>query len=214
MTSIKSSTPKLPPGLIIINDVIKPWQEELLIRKADEKKWDSWLKRRTQHYGYQYHYDTRRLGSAVPISLFIRRTRWHIENIIRKKTNLKILGTKSPADSETNDWSGKYPAYFDQCIANEYMPGQGIGTHTDQQTIFTDIIAIVCLGSDTSMIFAKGNEKIEVRMPARALVIMTGESRYSWTHCIENKKADRVNGILVPRKRRISLTFRRRLIKN
>lgn len=205
-----SNAANLPPGLIIIPNVIDARVEQLLIKKADQKKWDGWLKRRTQHYGYEYHYDTRKIGSAVKIPLFIRRTRWHIERIIRKQTGISIPPTKSPADRETRDWTGKYPAYFDQGIANEYTPGQGIGKHTDQPQLFSDIIAVLSLGSDITMIFERDGASIPVRMPRRSLILMTGAARYSWTHCIENRKTDIVNGLTIKRDRRISFTFRRK----
>jgi alkylated DNA repair dioxygenase AlkB len=178
------NTSELSPGLIIIPGVIDARVEQLLIKKADQKTWDGWLKRRTQHYGYEYHYDTRRIGSAVKIPLFIRRTRWHIERIIRKQTGLSIPPTKSPADQETGDWTGKYPAYFDQSIANEYTPGQGIGKHTDQPQLFSEIIAILSLGSDITMIFERGTTSIPVRMHRRSLILMTGEVRYSYGHTV------------------------------
>lgn len=200
---------KLPEGLIIIPDVIDERVEKLLIKKADQYKWDGWLRRRTQHYGFEYHYDTRRIGSAVPIPKFIRRTRWHLERIIRQKTGLSIPGIPCAADKETRDWTSKYPSYFDQSIANEYMPGQGIGKHTDQPQLFTEVIAILSLGSDITMIFEEGSTQMPVRMPRRSLILMTGKARYSMTHCIENRKSDVVNGRTIARDRRISLTFRR-----
>jgi len=209
------SEQQLPPGLIIIPDVISEWVEDLLLRKVDKEKWDSWLKRRTQQYGYEYHYDTRRQGSEVPMPVFMRRVRLHIERTIRKNTGLEIPGTAHVADDETDDWTGKISSYFDQSILNEYMPGQGIGKHTDQPNLFTDVIAILCLGSDITMVFEKGSEEMPVRMPKRSLVLMTGAARYSWTHRIDHVKSDKVNGIAVPRKRRVSMTFRRRkAVKN
>lgn len=40
------------------------------------------------------------------------------------------------------------------------------------------------------------------------MLILGGESRYHWSHGISPRKFDKINGELIPRKRRISFTFR------
>ena len=45
-------------------------------------------------------------------------------------------------------------------------------------------------------------------MVLRSLLLMTGESRYEWTHCIRHRSMDVIDGEVVPRKTRISITFR------
>jgi alkylated DNA repair protein alkB homolog 8 len=47
-----------------------------------------------------------------------------------------------------------------------------------------------------------------VYLPPRSLLILTGESRYNWSHGISPRKFDKLNGDLVPRGRRVSFTFR------
>lgn len=46
-------------------------------------------------------------------------------------------------------------------------------------------------------------------LPRRSLLIMTGEARYHWRHAILHRKTDKIDGKLVKRHRRVSLTFRR-----
>jgi len=46
-------------------------------------------------------------------------------------------------------------------------------------------------------------------LPRRSLLIMTGEARYRWRHAILHRKTDKIDGELVKRQRRVSLTFRR-----
>lgn len=53
----------------------------------------------------------------------------------------------------------------------------------------------------------KGEWK-SVLLPRRSLLVMTGEARFAWTHSIQNRKTDLVDGIQVSRNRRISLSFR------
>ena len=203
------------PGLLIMEDAISPEVEGKLIKCIDQhNSWDGgWLKRRTAHYGFRYNYDTGTIGERMEIPLFIRRTRWFIEKLINKHTSFHLEkegATETPADKESSDWTAAIPSYFDQSIANEYMPGQGIGRHTDRVKLFTRLIAILCLGSDTTMVFRLGSRKtVPVRLRKRALVLMTGESRYSYTHEIAPVKSDIVDGQRILRSRRISLTFRR-----
>eukprot|EP00899_Mesostigma_viride_P012474 jgi/Mesvir1/21227/Mv06663-RA.1 len=46
-------------------------------------------------------------------------------------------------------------------------------------------------------------------LPPRSLLVLSGEARYRWQHYIPHRKADTINGVVVPRSpRRVSLTFR------
>lgn len=47
-----------------------------------------------------------------------------------------------------------------------------------------------------------------VLLPRRSLLVISGEARYHWSHGIAPRKQDQVMGQLVPRGRRVSLTFR------
>ncbi len=50
--------------------------------------------------------------------------------------------------------------------------------------------------------------KKHVWLPRRSLLILRGEARYFWSHAITPRKCDKHNGVLIPRSRRVSLTFR------
>jgi alkylated DNA repair protein alkB family protein 8 len=47
-----------------------------------------------------------------------------------------------------------------------------------------------------------------VYLPRRSLLILEKDARYLWSHGISPRKYDKVNGQLIPRKRRLSFTFR------
>jgi hypothetical protein len=47
-----------------------------------------------------------------------------------------------------------------------------------------------------------------LHLPARSLLILTGEARYEWQHGIAPRRSDKIDGRMVPRGRRVSLTFR------
>lgn len=60
-------------------------------------------------------------------------------------------------------------------------------------------------------------EKVPVLLPARSLLVMSGEARYLWTHGIATRHYDQVPAqqdeaavamTAVPRQTRVSLTFR------
>lgn len=122
-----------------------------------------------------------------------------------------------------------------QVIINHYLPGEGITPHVDLLDRFGDGIIGVSLGSGCVMRFRKLNpEEIGVRsgyyqneehandnetqsvyLPPGSIYVMSGESRYSWTHGIERRTADLVQGGLgdehdnwIARSVRVSITFR------
>jgi hypothetical protein len=52
-------------------------------------------------------------------------------------------------------------------------------------------------------------EEVNVVLPPRSLVIMTGEARYLWIHGIPYRAKDSINDQIVDRTRRVSLTIRK-----
>ena len=96
----------------------------------------------------------------------------------------------------------------DQCIINEYLPGQGISRHIDCVPCFGDRIVSISLLSGCVMEFQRYEEVQELYLEPRSLVLLTGDARYKWTHCIPARKFDGAR----ERVRRISLTFRNVII--
>lgn len=64
---------------------------------------------------------------------------------------------------------------------NEYLPGQSIHWHTDKP-IAGESIVVLGLLCATVMGMRKGKTEIDIPFPARAVMQMTGESRYDWQH--------------------------------
>jgi alkylated DNA repair dioxygenase AlkB len=95
----------------------------------------------------------------------------------------------------------------DQCIINEYTPGQGIAAHIDA-AVFGPIICSLSLNSDCMMDFTHNDSKISINLPKNSLLVLEDEARYKWTHEIARRKNDVIDGIKRPRNTRISLTFR------
>lgn len=58
------------------------------------------------------------------------------------------------------------------------------------------------------MDFSRGSEKKEIQLSRRSLLVMHGEARYKWKHGI----AKRISDAGKKRTRRISLTFRKKIV--
>ena len=93
---------------------------------------------------------------------------------------------------------------------NEYLPGQGISPHVDCVPCFGGTIASVSFLSPCLMSFdCPGREAAaEADLVPGSVLVLSGEARLDWRHGIPPRLSDRVGGILRPRGRRISATFR------
>lgn len=177
-------------GLDYIEDFIDESDEEELLKKIDECEWNTELKRRVQHYGYSYDYKKKSCQKLGQIPKWLKNLMKKFESII-----------KVDVDTEEDE-------LFNQVIINEYIPGQGISPHTDS-SIFGECIATLSLGWDYTMEFARKEEKTEILLKRRSILIMTQDARNLWTHSIPARKIDVVNGKKIQRQRRVSITFRR-----
>jgi alkylated DNA repair dioxygenase AlkB len=167
------------PGLTIVEDYLTEEEEESLIHYIYEQPWLPVLTRRVQHYGYEYSY-------RPPYEL---KDATAIPQVFRK-------------------YAGNLDKRFNQVIVNEYAPGQGISKHTDHKTLFGERIASLSLGSATTIVFQYGEIKEEFYVLPRTLLIMEGDARWKFTHEIPARKSDKVDGKIIQRGTRISLTFR------
>jgi alkylated DNA repair dioxygenase AlkB len=66
-------------------------------------------------------------------------------------------------------------------VINKYPPGYKISPHTDHPDN-GPTIPVVAIGSDTTMVFTKGDQRQEVEFKARSLVSIGGDLRYNWKH--------------------------------
>jgi len=117
-------------------------------------------------------------------------------------------------------------AELNQMTVNQYLPGEGIGSHVDTPSAFGDGLISISLNGGITMEFRKvqkegglgqddgdeatppnANKKL-VYLPPRSLLLMSGPARYDWEHMIVTRKTDTVNGEVLPRKLRVSLTMR------
>jgi len=89
----------------------------------------------------------------------------------------------------------------------------GIPSHIDTHGVFDEYILSLSLNSDIIMEFRKGNYHNSILLKSKSLLIMSGESRFDWTHGITPRKFDMINTAegpdIICRRTRISVTFRR-----
>lgn len=110
------------------------------------------------------------------------------------------------------------PTRARQAILNLYHPGEGIIPHVDLLKRFGDGIVGISLGSSCVMQFSRVNEPAEdvsplqLFLPERSMIVLSGDARYEWTHGIEKRTADLVaeadSQRVVERGVRLSITFR------
>ena len=77
--------------------------------------------------------------------------------------------------------------------------------------MFDDYMAVISLGAPIVLEFRRNRKAIPLFIPGNSLLIMSGEARYAWTHGIASRRLDMVDGALLRRGTRVSLTFRRTL---
>lgn len=190
----------LPNGLIVMPDFVSEQEESELLKSISEDGGSTesgTLKhRKVKHFGYAFLYGSNNVDPSKPLEQPI-------------PSACDILWPRLESNSTTWDWITP-----DQLTVNEYEPGHGIPPHVDTHSAFLDPILSLSLQSDVVMDFRRGEEHVQVRLPRRSLLVMSGEARYDWTHGIRPKRIDVVpsasGGLTTqPRGKRTSLTFRR-----
>ena len=170
------------PGATYVPEFVSVEEERDLIRQIEKGIWTHEFARRRQHYGIGY--GKQDFPSPAPLPAWI-------ETIARRIVS-----------------AGLFSRMPTQALVNEYEPGQGISAHKDYEPF--DEVASLSLASGCLMEFAKLKRECikSVWLEPRSLLVLTGEARHKWTHAIRPRLADVVDGVKIPRERRLSLTLR------
>jgi hypothetical protein len=89
-----------------------------------------------------------------------------------------------------------------------YPPGSGIPPHVDTHSTYDQLYAL-SLGAPVLMQFRRDDQRIDVDLIPRSMMIMSGDSRLHWTHSIRKRKTDTfADGTVRLRQDRWSITFR------
>lgn len=183
------SVPDVPdvPGLAYVPEYITPEEERALLAAVDGEPWLTDWQRRRQLYGLSY-------GSA------------------RAREEAKTLGPlpgwATPL-AERVRREGWVDDAIVNIVVNEYLPGQGIGTHHDYPA-FGDTVVAVSLGSACllDLVLPGTDRAATLDVAPRSLWVLGGEARLRWQHGIAHRKSDVVGGKKRPRGRRVSITMR------
>ena len=179
------------PGTAVLLDFLTAEEECALLALFDARPWALSIKRRVQHYGFEFRYDGNNVDPASPI-------------VAMPPSCVNIMDRLLRAGATT--------MLFDQLTVQEYLPGQGISAHVDTHSAFDDEIVSVSLGGLVVMRMRNATDRsVDIVMPPRSALVLAGEGRYAWSHAIPHRSVDRIGpeGQLVPRQRRVSLTYRR-----
>jgi len=170
------------PGLTYSPKYISEHEEFTLVAAIEQGTWDTTWSRRRQLYGATY-------GSGAESSPPI--PAWGVALAMRL---------------HKEGWSDRP---FDQMLVNEYLPGQGIALHRDYAPFDRTVVSLSLL-SPCVMDFrhARDDRSESLQLHPRSLLVLSDEARYVWQHGIARRKNDRWQAELIPRRRRLSVTFR------
>jgi alkylated DNA repair dioxygenase AlkB len=176
------------PGLVMMTGFISRAEELALLKSIDAEPWSCELSRRVQQYGWRYDYQKRKVTSAMYLGSLPTWCDFALDRLLEL---------------------GLLPWRPDQLLVNEYIPGQGIAPHVDNEDAFESHVVMLTLGSDIAFEFVTDEATKRFRFVRRMVVVASGDARYRWRHGIRKCKSDVFDGVRVPRGRRVSLTFRK-----
>jgi alkylated DNA repair dioxygenase AlkB len=170
------------PGLSYLSEFITTSEERVLSSHIEEGIWSHEFARRRQHYGMDYSKPN--AGKREPLPPWIE--------MIARRIVAEGLFKRMPAHA----------------LVNEYLPGQGISAHKDYEP-FEEVVSL-SLASGCLMEFVelRTQTRQELWLEPRSLLVLVGEARHGWTHAIRPRLNDVLDGVKIPRHRRLSLTFR------
>ena len=177
-------------GAVLVPDFVTEREEARILERIYDADWLCDLSRRVQHYGYRYDYRHRGTDAHTPAAPF---PRWAAVMAERMQSSFA-------------------PRIPEQCIVNEYRPGQGIGMHADHRS-FGPVVASLSLADTWTMRFRPrrpGEPYVPgacrhdeaIALPRRSLLVLRGPARTAWMHGIAATDTGRYRRV------RVSATFR------
>ena len=159
-------------GAAIVPHVVTEAEEQRILMRIADAPWLADLSRRVQHYGFAYDYRGRSSGRHAPAPAL---PRW-----------AQVIGERLRPF-----FDGGRP---EQCIVNEYRPGQGIGMHADHIS-FGGVVVSLSLGDTWTMQFRPRASRPYVRhglasdevavLPRRSALVLRCAARSRWMHGID-----------------------------
>lgn len=182
------------PGLYYVPNFLTPEQLNEITQELNQNQ--SWVgvtknqnSRKVRQYGYEYVYSGGPPKPTDPIPVMYQ--------LFNNRSTLPTELQQILADWEPN-----------QLLINRYLPGQGISHHTDHLKYFNSIVVGITIGSGIEMEFVKAGQTVPIYLEPNSLYVMSKDARYKWTHGIRSRNTDTVNGVIINRGLRDSLTYR------
>jgi alkylated DNA repair protein alkB family protein 8 len=227
------------PGLELIRDFLSVEDEELILSSRfggpSSPMWIESISRRIQHFGFTFNYRTLMLDFNSESTPPFPPEFVNLARCIASYDCKEMNSVTSKCSPVSESFPINIREELTQLTLNEYYPGQGIASHIDTESVFGPDIFIISVGSGVTMtmtqqrvvpatseddiVGGEGDEedtrckkKKHVYLYPRSLLVMRGDSRYLWSHTITPRKSDKIDGELIQRGRRVSLTFRQALI--
>ncbi|KAI0810195.1 hypothetical protein GGR55DRAFT_688901 [Xylaria sp. FL0064] len=209
--------PIIPRGIKFQADYITPEHEARLLHIfRHELAWPETKKpgsRLSLHYGYTFDYKTFGVDPNIPYKPF---PDWLRPLIPRLSPN------SEGAEGGQGEEQGK-PRDPEQVCLQYYPPGAGIPPHVDTHSAYDQLYAL-SLGSAVVMQFRRTRaregeregegeeverEVVDLDLPPRSMMEMSGDSRLHWEHGIKKRKKDVLaDGTVRARGERWSITYR------
>ncbi|XP_065880166.1 alkylated DNA repair protein ALKBH8 homolog isoform X2 [Euphorbia lathyris] len=206
------------PGLYLLHDFVSAKEEQELLAAVDERPWKNLSKRRVQHYGYEFRYETRNVDTEQKLGQLPS----FVSSVVERISTFPGLEASASV-------------VLDQLTVNEYPRGVGLSPHIDTHSAFEGLIFSLSLAGPCIMEFRRYSDgswdqksasnsdiKVEILdngthlarraiyLPPRSMLLLSGEARYAWQHYIPHHKIDMVNDNVVRRgSRRVSFTLRK-----
>jgi alkylated DNA repair dioxygenase AlkB/SAM-dependent methyltransferase len=203
---------------------------------------DGVVRRLVQHYGYVFDYQTANVlrdrstsaGNCPPMPAISNAVdKSHLEEdiqkcveegrgwevlagVIERTRRFDFTCEESNADIVNGSVATSFP-YLNQLTVNHYNPGEGIGSHVDTPSAFSDGLISISLNGGIVMEFRNVHDtklKKLVYLPPRSMLLMSKDARYDWEHMIVTRMTDTHNGEVFSRKLRVSLTLRSALAED
>ena len=156
----------------LVPDIVTEAEERRILLRISQASWMTDLSRRVQHYGLKYDYGSTSAGRHASAAPF---PRW-------------ATAIGEPLRPFFQD------ALPEQCIVNEYRPGQGIGMHADHRS-FGPVVVSLSLAAEWTMNFRPRSRRPYVRgglasdevvpLLRRASLVLSGGARSAWMHGID-----------------------------
>lgn len=229
-----SDSSMLPTGVRYFPAFLTESDERRIMEIVDSRRWSTVFRRRQQFYGEIYYHTSGAVPAVQPVigdSSF---------GAAAAEGGTKQCDESAPThDISSFEWlaerffsphfAGMDAIFGDdrssfptQILVNEYLGNAGIASHFEDEEAFGPVIATISLLAPIYMTLEKPREKnnacddivrsSKLLLEPRSMMIMSGESRFDFRHCItRHMDVYLPSGEVVKRRagyRRVSLTIR------